>query len=318
MTEDNFILKNENKWKKLESYNEYLSNKSVNNLELGQINEFAELFRSVSLNLAYARTHYPNGRSVSYLNQLAGIAHQHFYLRQQGGLSSTAHYIRKGFARAVHAKRTYLAFALMLFMAGVLVSLIMVRTDKEYAGLFLPDEYIQSMSNGSSGSQTASAADLNYSLLSAGIMTNNIYVSLTAFTGGVTVGLGTLAILFYNGAMIGALAGLSAINGFNMVSFFSLILPHGFIELTAIFISGACGLMIGQAILTPGDLSRKDSLIKGAKEAAFFIPGIVLMLVIAGLIEGFFTPLPILPWIKLAFSFSVLALMITGYRLALR
>jgi len=318
MTEENFIQKNESRWKKLESYNELLSKKSVSALDLSEIDEFAELFRAISLNLAYAKTHYPNGRSVPYLNQQAGIAHQHFYLRQKSGLSSIGHYVRKGFAQAIHVKRVYFAFALMLFMAGILISLIMVRADKEYASLFLPAEYIRAMTRDNSGSQTSSAGDLNYSLLSAGIMTNNIYVSLTAFAGGVIAGLGTLFILFYNGAMLGALTGLSAVNGFDMVGFFSLILPHGFIELTAIFISGACGLMIGRGILIPGDLKRKDSFIKGAKEAAFFIPGIVLMLVIAGLIEGFFTPLPILPWIKLVFSFGTLAAMLLGYRLALR
>jgi len=318
MTEDNFILKNEERWRRLESYNRVLSNKSVSSLDTGEINEFAELFRLVSLNLAYAKTHYPNGRSAPYLNQLAGIAHQNFYLRQKGGLSSVTRYIRKGFPQAIHDKRKYLAFVFILFIAGVLASLIMVRVDADYASLFLPPEYIQSMTQNNPGPQTASAGDLNYSFLSAGIMTNNIYVSLTAFAGGVTAGLGTLAIIFYNGAMMGALGGLAAFSGFDMSSFFSLILPHGFIELTAIFISGMCGMIIAKAILTPGDLKRRDSFVKGAKEAAYFVPGIVLMLVIAGLIEGFFTPLPIMPWIKLVFSFAVLGLMILGYRLALK
>jgi len=317
MTEDSFIRKNEGKWRKLESYNDRLRRKRVSALKLEEINEFAELYRSTSLNLAYAKTRYPNGRSVPYLNQLAGIAHQHFYLRRKSGWSSVSYYLSKGFARALRANRVYFYFSMALFLAGVSISLIMVRADTGYAGLFLPAEYIQAVTGGS-GQQVQSAADLNYSLLSAGIMTNNIYVSLTAFAGGVTVGAGTLAILFYNGAMIGALSALTAISGLDMANFFSLILPHGFIELTAIFISGACGLIIAKAILIPGDLKRKDSFIKGAKEAAYFIPGIVILLVIAGLIEGFFTPLPILPWVKLAFSFAALGLMLLGYRLALR
>ena len=317
MTEDNFIIKNENNWKKLESYNVTLAKKSIRTLEIVQIDEFAELFRSVSLNLAYAKTHYPNGRSVSYLNQLASISHQHFYLRQKSGPASALYYIRKGFSGALRNKQQYLAFSFVLFMAGVLVSLVMIRVNPEYASLFLPDNYIQAITQNNSGSQGASA-DFNYSLLSAGIMTNNITVSLYAFAGGVLAGLGTVYILFNNGLMIGALSGLTAIKGFDLLNFFSLILPHGFIELTAIFISGACGLMIGQAVLVPGDLKRKDSFIKGAKEAAYFVPGIIIMLIIAGLIEGFFTPLPILPWVKLAFSFITLIIMIMGYRFAIR
>jgi len=317
MTEDNFILKNESRWKKLESYNATLANRSVSALELSQINEFAELFRAVSQNLAYAKTHYPNGRSVSYLNQLAGIAHQHFYLRPKSGIGAAARYIRKGFVQAVDAKRSYLAAAFILFLIGALVSLLLVHADPENAGLFLPEEYMQAVGQNNSGSQT-SAADINYSLLSAGIMTNNIYVSLTAFAGGVTLALGTVYMLFYNGAVLGALSGLVAVRGGDMPAYFSLILPHGVIELSAIFISGACGLIIARSILIPGDLKRKDSLIKGAKEAAYFVPGIILMLIIAGLIEGFFTPLPILPWVKLAFSFVLFASMLAYYRLACR
>ncbi|MDR1560026.1 MAG: stage II sporulation protein M [Clostridiales bacterium] len=313
MTEDKFILKNEARWKQLEAYNALLAKKSVKTLELGQINEFAELFRAVSLHLAYAKTHFPNGRSVSYLNQLAGIAHQHFYLREKGGFASVIWYIRKGFGRALRAKRAYVAFSFALFMAGVLISLAMILVDREYASLFLPENFIQAASQ-----ENSAAGETNYSFLSAYIMTNNINVSLLAFAGGVVAGLGTVYILFFNGVILGGLSSLSAVNGSDMLNFFSLILPHGFIELTAIFISGACGLMIGQAILTPGDLRRRDSFIRGAKEAAYLVPGVTLMLVIAGLIEGFFTPLQILPWVKLAFSFATLILMFLGYRLAIK
>ncbi|MDR2649568.1 MAG: stage II sporulation protein M [Clostridiales bacterium] len=315
MTEDEFILKNEERWKQLETYNVILAKKSVRALEIDQIDEFAELFRAVSLHLAYAKTHFPNGGSVSYLNQLAGMAHQHFYLRQKSGLASVTWYIRKGFGRALHAKRAYVVFSFGLFMAGALISMAMILFDREYASLFLPDEYIQAAAR---NNPVSMAGDANFSFLSAYIMTNNINVSLLAFAGGVTVGLGTVYILFLNGAVLGGLSCLFAVNGSDMLHFFSLILPHGFIELTAIFISGACGLIIGQAVLTPNDLKRKDSFIKGAKEAAYFVPGIALMLVIAGLIEGFFTPLPILPWIKLVFSFATPPLMVLGYRLALK
>ena len=317
MTEDNFISENEKQWKQLEIYNGILARKSVSTLKVSQIEEFAELFRSCSLHLAYAKTHFPNGRSVQYLNQLAGIAHQHFYLRQKSGLASIAFYFRKGFAQAINAKRTHVTFACALFLIGVLVSLIMILVDREYASLFIPYNYIQAVTQNDPGT-AASSGDLNYSLLSAGIMTNNITVSLTAFAGGVTAGLSTVYILFYNGLFMGALSGLAGTEGYDMLNFYSLILPHGLIELTAIFISGACGFIIGQSILVPGDLKRKDSFIKGAKEAAYLVPGIITMLVIAGLIEGFFTPLPILPWVKLTFSFFTLVFMFVSYRLAIR
>jgi uncharacterized membrane protein SpoIIM required for sporulation len=138
--------------------------------------------------------------------------------------------------------------------------------------------------------------------MSAMIMTNNIRVALSAFALGISACIGTVYALVYNGIIMGGLAGYLTGTGGNMLVFWSLILPHGILELTAIFLSGACGLMIGRAVVIPGEFSRRHALIKAAKEAAFLIPGIVLLLVVAGLIEGFFTPLALPPAVKLTFA----------------
>jgi len=317
MTEDKFILKHESKWKQMEHYNNLLSKKSISTLETTQINQFAELFRECCLHLAYARTHYPEGGSVLYLNQLAGIAHQHFYLRRKSGLASITHYVLKGFPQAVRKKRAYVNTAFALFIIGSLIGAALVLVDIEYAFMFFPEGYVQYLRNNIHDS-VAALENINHSLFGAQIMTNNILVTFNAIAGGVFAGLGTVLILVFNGLLLGALAALFSVTGQSMVGFYSLILPHGFIELAAIFICGGCGLIIGKSILMPGDLSRKDSFIKGAKEAAYFLPGIIIMLVIGAIIEGFFTPLPIDPWVKLTFSFVSLALMLLYYRLALR
>jgi uncharacterized membrane protein SpoIIM required for sporulation len=150
-------------------------------------------------------------------------------------------------------------------------------------------------------------------MFSSFIMTNNIRVSFLAFALGITAGVGTVYVLFYNGMIIGALTAVVISGGESQASFWAMILPHGFIELTAIFISGAAGLMIGKAILIPGRLKRKDSAVKAAKKAAYFIPAIVIMLIAAGIIEGYFTPLKLSPVIKLMFAFVTLAGMVVYY-----
>jgi uncharacterized membrane protein SpoIIM required for sporulation len=91
-----------------------------------------------------------------------------------------------------------------------------------------------------------------------------------------------------------------------------LILPHGIIELTAIFISGAAGLIIAKHLLLPGQYSRKDSLIAGTKQAVSLLAGVVILLIIAGLIEGFFTPLNISPISKLSFA-ALTAILLAAY-----
>jgi uncharacterized membrane protein SpoIIM required for sporulation len=317
MTEEAFIQKNQEYWRKLEHYNGLLSGKPVSSLSESQIREFGELFRTVSMNLSYANTHFQAGRTPAYLNQLAGIAHQHFYTRRKSSMASVGRYFTYGFAHRIKERRAYFFMALGMFLVGVLASAVMSLINTDYATLFLPENLTQAINSGNY--QPGSGIDgMNLSLMSAAIMSNNIYVAVTAFAYGILAGVGTAYVLFFNGATIGALAALIYARGISMTLFFALILPHGFIELTAIFLSGACGLMIGKAILIPGKFKRKDALIKSAKEAAYLIPGIVVMLVVAGLIEGFFTPLSVPNVFKITFSFVTLALMLIYYRLASR
>jgi uncharacterized membrane protein SpoIIM required for sporulation len=313
MTEEAFIEKNESLWKRLEEYNTLLDRKRLSRLRTSEIREFSELFRQVSLHLAYARTHFPNGRVPEYLNRLSGAAHPFFFRPAKSGFSDIADYVKSDFANKLREKRVYLWSAFGLFMLGVIVSCAMTLVDIEYAEIFLPKGYTEIIT--ADFEPGVEAAEINSAFLSAYIMTNNINVSVMAFAFGLLAGLGTVYVMFINGAIIGALGSLIFVRGVSMPRFFALILPHGFLELAAIFISGACGLMIGKALLMPGDLKRVDALIKAAKEAAFFIPGIVIMLVAAGLIEGFLTPLDAANHIKISFSFVILAGMLIYYHL---
>ena len=293
MKEDRFIDKNRAAWRRLEEFNGVLARHSLASLEKERIKEFAGLFRLAGHHLAYAKTHYAGSRTALYLNQIVGAAHHHFFVRERSGLRDVKGYFGSVFPGQARKYRAYFLAALGTTLLGVLIAMALVYVDPAYAELFLPAEYL---SAGGGGGAVGS-----YSALSAYIMTNNIRVSATAFALGILGGVGTAFILFYNGAVLGALlAYLSLGSGFDALWFWSLILPHGFLELTAIFLSGACGLMIGRGLLIPGQRTRRDSLVIAAKEAAVLLPGIVVMLVISGLIEGFFTPLDIGPWWKLA------------------
>ncbi|HEY1403096.1 MAG TPA: stage II sporulation protein M, partial [Pyrinomonadaceae bacterium] len=137
----------------------------------------------------------------------------------------------------------------------------------------------------------------------AAIMTNNIQVMFYAFAFGALVGLGTLYIMAFNGANIGAVLALTyrAGYGHELVAFMA---GHGVIELTCIFIAGGAGLLIGGAILIPGDLSRFDSLRLRGHDSIQLIVGCIPLLVLAGIIEGFISPAPISPTIKFAIAIA--------------
>ncbi|MDR1001293.1 MAG: stage II sporulation protein M [Clostridiales bacterium] len=316
MTEAKFIETNEPRWRELHQMTSALRKTSIKKMTTNKVREFARSFRNASMHLAYAKTHYPNGRAAPYLNQLVGAAHMYFFRTRKSAFGTVMDYLRSGFAKALRQQKSYIIAAFIIFMVGVAVAVSMVLVNKEFAALFLPVEYLEA-ANGFNES-AGEAGSLSQAFMSSAVMTNNISVSFMSFALGITAGLGTIYVMFLNGGMLGALSALVFSTGGSAAHFFALILPHGFIELTAIYIAGGCGLLIGRAMLIPGNLKRKDAVILAGKQAAALLPGVVIMLVIAGIIEGFFTPANIAPWIKLAFSFGTIALMVVYYRLALK
>jgi len=129
------------------------------------------------------------------------------------------------------------------------------------------------------------------------IMTHNIKVTIYTFAFGATLGIGTLLFLAFNGANIASVLALTYNAGFgnDLVTF---MVAHGVVELSCIFIAGGAGLLIGSAMLMPGNLTRADALKTRGMEAVRLMIGVAILLVLAGTIEGFISPVPMDPRIK--------------------
>lgn len=296
MKEEQFIAANSPVWRELEIYSEKINKKGVKALSTKEIKNFLSYFRKSSHHLAYARTHYPKSSIVGYLNSLVGKCHNNIYAVKKVEPKNLIKYILYGFPDLIKKYKWYVLFSFSVFLFGFFVSMALTFINPENAALFLPATFIDNIKNAKLGSN-----NWNYPLMSSYIMVNNISVSLRAFVLGITLGIGTFYVLFFNGALIGSLTALVYMYS-NPVRFWSLILPHGIIELTAIFISGASGFLIAKHILLPGEHLRLQSLVNGAKKAISLLGGVVIMLIIAGVIEGFFTPLNISEYTKLFFA----------------
>ena len=140
---------------------------------------------------------------------------------------------------------------------------------------------------------------------SSAITINNISVAFKAVVGGITFfiwtiplftppGIFTLYLLAFNGLMIGSVATLVAQTNL-AYDLWAFVFPHGSLELPAIFMAGGAGLLLARAILLPGQYRRLDALKIYGLQAAQLVYGIVPMLIIAGIIEGFFSPSPLIP-----------------------
>jgi uncharacterized membrane protein SpoIIM required for sporulation len=138
-------------------------------------------------------------------------------------------------------------------------------------------------------------------------MTNNIAVSLAACATGMFAGLGPVYMMLFNGLLIGVVGSACQRVGMSM-DLWSFVAPHGVLELPAIFIAGGAGLLLAHGILFPGSLPRRDAIAEAGARAIRLLLGVIPILVIAGVIEGFVSPTATPPAAKFAIAAALFVL----------
>ena len=169
-------------------------------------------------------------------------------------------------------------------LIGFVAGWVAVDVRPDLRASLVPPSLFDEMARGqiSTGVQDAPFA-------AAFIIQNNIRVALICFAGGVFLGIPTAFVLLSNGWMLGTVAAAVRLGGYDF-QFWSLIVPHGVLELSVIVISGGTGLMLGDAILRPGQLRRGEALARVARRAVLLVLGAASLLVIAGTLEAFVSP----------------------------
>jgi len=286
------------KWKRLEELTARVSRLRLKRLSGEEVREFGQLYRRTAADLAIAREEVSDPRLVNYLNYLVGRAHGAIYRSESSGFGVFVSFFRYEFPAVFRKTFRYTLTAFLVFMFAGVFAAAACLLDENFADRIAPGlrQSIVSHQN-----WTESVNDAN-PLASTSIQANNIQVTFFAFAGGVLGGLGTLWVLATNGMLLGMVMSLCFRHRFWEIPVF--VSAHGVIELTAIFIAGGAGLLIGKALLMPGDLRRVDALVENGRLAIKLILGCIPMLLIAGLIEGFISP----AHIPAAFKFSVSAL----------
>lgn len=233
-----------------------------------------------------------NSSERQQVNKLALRAYGAIYQPKSMGIIDMLCFFIFDFPKIVREKLPYISAAMLIFIFSAFIGYLCINEKSKLIDLVIPpiqqEHFRQSISNLNSSSIHPSNYAYHFGDASY-IMTNNIKVSAQAFATGIFLGIGTIYVLILNGLLLGGLASLYTSGG--LASYFwSLILPHGGIELLCVFIAGGAGMMIGHSLLVPGNYSRRDSLIIEGGKAIRLVLGIVPMLVIAGLIETYITP----------------------------
>jgi uncharacterized membrane protein SpoIIM required for sporulation len=288
-----WIARREPNWKRLDALLKQVEKKGLKSLQASEIRELASLYRSVSADLARARTNNVGNTLVQDLQQLTSRSYSQIYQgsrRQEW--QGVVEFYSWGFPATVQETFGYIAVATAIFMVGALIAWWFAWQDPVFMSLVVPESLIEKVRD--RGELWMGSIVGIEPLASSSIMINNIRVSFAAVAGGITLGAYTVFILAYNGLNIGAIGTLVGQNNL-AYPFWAFVFPHGSLELPAIFFAGGAGLLIARAILFPGKYRRVDALKFYGNKAAQLVFGIVPMLIIAGTIEGFFSPSPAIP-----------------------
>ncbi len=288
-----WIARREPNWKRLDTLLKRAEKQGLKSLAASEIKELASLYRSVSADLARARTHQVGDTLVRDLQGLASRGYTQIYQgsQRQEWQAAIAFY-RWGFPALVQETAGYIALATALFLLGAIVSWWFAWQDPTFLPLLVPESLISKVQD--KGELWMGSIVGIEPLASTEIMKNNLSVSFGAVAGGITAGLYTVFLLVFNGLSIGAIATLVGQNNL-AYPFWAFVFPHGSLELPAIFLAGGAGLLIARGLIFPGRYRRAEALRVYGSQAAQLMYGVVPLLVIAGTIEGFFSPSPIIP-----------------------
>jgi uncharacterized membrane protein SpoIIM required for sporulation len=289
-----WILKRRPHWDRLASLLAQSDASGLDQLSRAELQEMALLYRQVAADLSVLRQDSTSRTYAQHVNQLLARAHHIIYSGRKTTFLTLVLFLRDQYPAIFQRQVGYVAASLLISVGFGLLGAAMTTARPEFMRHFVGPEMIATMERHEMWTNSVvSAAPLT----SSAIMTNNIFVSFVTFAGGILFGVGTLWFLFTNGIMLGVIG--AACHHYDMsLALWSFVAPHGSLELPSIIIAGAAGLRIGHSMLFPGALRWKESVARGGVEATQLVSGVIPLLVIAGTLEGFFSPSHAPVWLK--------------------
>ena len=287
MREAAFVKSNLDRWEEFE--------RVVANPNQTDPDRLSELFIQITDDLAYANTHYPNSKTLVYLNGLASKVHQGIYRNKKEEKGRIVRFWKYELPEVLYRGRRYLLLSFIFFLVSALLGALSSANDENFARLILGDAYVNmTLDNIERGDPMGVYKDDSPFGMWLRIGLNNIRVSFAAFALGVFWSLGTFWIMFRNGMMVGVFQYFFFQYNVGIYSVLTIWI-HGTIEILAIIIAGAAGIMMGNRLLFPGTYKRIIAFRKGAADGLKVIVGLIPFFIVAAWLESYITRLTELP-----------------------
>lgn len=291
---DRFLVTNEPLWTRLGELTAR-ARRGVSRLSAAELDELVRLYQRTSTHLSYVRTYYGDPALTLRLTGLVAGAGAVVYGTRPRTWRAIARFFTITFPAAMWDTRRFIAVSAALFLVpAIAVGVWLANSTRAIEAVgpeALREAYVSKEFEDYYTSDPATQ-------FASQVFTNNAQVGFLAFAlGPLTLGLGTAAVLVLNAANLGVAAGLFAAAG-EQPKFWGLILPHGLLELTAVFVAGGAGLRMGWTIVAPGDRRRTAALAEDGRRAFVVALGLVAVFAVAGVIEGFITGAPLPTWFR--------------------
>jgi uncharacterized membrane protein SpoIIM required for sporulation len=305
-------------WSELESILDKMETDPGHAMSFGELRRFYALYQRVSADLARVQTFASEPDICRYLEALTGRAYAEINeTRERGARIRPWIWFLRDFPRAFRRNIRAFQLSLLITLAGAVFGAVAVDIDADAKSAIIPQQFSPLLGDPAKRVQkeetrTDDPLANAKAAFATSLMENNIRVSILMLALGMTWGIGTMLLLFYNGVLLGAVM-LDYIRARQTAFVLGWLLPHGVIEIPAILIAGQAGLLIGKALIGGRDRSTlKGRLRTIGPEIMTLIGGVAVMLVWAGLIESFFSQVhqPVIPYAaKIAFGVAELALL---------
>lgn len=296
---DGFIKTHSDDWRRLDAL--LASAERRKRLPAAEIDELVRLYERASTHLSIARTRFDEHALNAALTRRVARARAFIYGSRTGTWRDATRFFSDEFPRAIWDARYAVLASFLLFMVPATAFTVWLANSPAALDIAAPpalrEAYIEQEFEDYYKSQPSAQ-------FASMVTTNNIRVSIMAFAGGVLACVPTILVMGTNGASGGVAAGMFAAAG-QMPKFWGLVLPHGLLELTAVFIAGGAGMRLGWALVDPGDRPRAAALAAEGRRSVVIVIGLIVAFIVAGIIEGFVTGSPLPTWARVGIGVGV-------------
>ncbi len=272
-----------------------------------EADELVELYQEVATHLSVVRSTAPDPGVVAYLSGVLARARVRAVGTRTPGWAGVADFFARRFPAALYRTRWWwLTTMLLSYAVAAIITWWLVQHPQVEQSMLGPQEVDQLVNNDFEGYYSESAA----SHFAAQVWTNNAWVAAICIAFGVFA-VPVVLVLWGNVLNLALVASIMIRHDRGSL-FFGLILPHGLLELTAVFVAAGVGLRVFWSWVVPDGRARAQSLAAEGRSAGGVAMGLAVVLLVSGVIEGFVTPSGLPTWARIAVGVAA-ELVFLGY-----